>query len=708
MAKDDEDSFNKLLKEIEHEAKEAADAYFSDLYQASHGEADGIVRQRKGQLAEKLKLDPHGTFPVSEYSSYADNRWVLLRADGFGDVEVKFESTNVGSRGLHGLQGLKRALSYHVIPMFNPSGTIQSFRSTVVYASGFRYLETYLFKPNFLEATPEHLKVITAGVLNSALDSARDSGVMRAYWLLFFLINLWIFLSNEELIPEEYRIHVELSAVDTMGRRKDIQEVISSTFVGWKPFSEEELRQMLAYAFFWIDKGIPVISEVVEFCSARPDTQKKAYIRNDGRDLEFEEVLGRKVEGIQIVGLNYTARSTNEEDFLGLRSFRGFGGSRSLQSLRRGRTVKTRYFHHYTWRRNFQLAVDRVRNAIFILFCLMTGLRKRELAPLKFDDIRKREDGFWYVSFVRYKTSADANYFGEADEITLPDYLGDAIESYRKLREFDRYMLKGYLFQPIIPTHEMNLSDRMISKLAKNVASEVGVDCLHVHRFRKTIAEIVINKSERNIDLIRMLFGHRSYTMGLRYIARNPFLVSSVVETLKEHFAKDFVDILQSVKSGVYAGVAAKNLAGQIVERPDIFVGKLLKKTILQYVNHMFEGGEAFLVQRTALSTFCMSGLVHEIDELPPCLAGRSNLIYPLRPDASNCQIHCSRNVVLGSAAESIEQNLRFYRSIKSTAARLTHAALFELDRKIDINEKLLAELSNPKPTTAGLISRQV
>lgn len=328
----------------------------------------------------------------------------------------------------------------------------------------------------------------------------------------------------------------------------------------------------------------------------------------------------------------------------------------------------------------------------------MTGLRRRELASLTFDDVYKsKSDGKWWLSFVRYKTSDDPNYFGEADEIPLPDYLGDAIESYKQLRQFDRYMLKGYLFQPIISSRELNKADRMIDKVARNLSVEVGVDGLHIHRFRKTIAEILINKSERNFDIIRMLFGHRSYIMGLRYISRNPFLVSSVVETLKEHFAKDFVEILQSIHSGVYAGKAANDLAERVVGRPDIFVGKLLKLTVLDYVTHMFEGGGGFLVQRTTLSTFCMSGLIHQGESLPPCLANRSNLIYPASPDVSNCQIHCSRNMVLGSAQGSIEQNLKFYRTIKANSKKLTHAALFELDNKISVNEKLLDELLHSK-----------
>jgi hypothetical protein len=52
---------------------------------------------------------------------------------------------------------------------------------------------------------------------------------------------------------------------------------------------------------------------------------------------------------------------------------------------------------------------------------------------------------------------------------------------------------------------------------------------------------------------------------------------------------------------------------------------------------------------------------------------------------------------VLGSAQGSIEQNLKFYRAIKSSSKKLNYAAQFELDQKISINEKLLEELLHPK-----------
>lgn len=190
-AQGDDDSFQSILDEIEREASDAADAYFSELYEASHGGAEGVCKQQLSGLVTKLAVSPNGCFPVSEYSNYGEMRWVLLRSEGFKDIEVYID------RARNDLQELKRAICYHFIPHLHPIGTIRSFRSTETYSDGFRYVQRHIFEANFLDASPEHIGVITAGVLNAALDDARDSGVMRAYWLLFFHINFWIFCPSK-------------------------------------------------------------------------------------------------------------------------------------------------------------------------------------------------------------------------------------------------------------------------------------------------------------------------------------------------------------------------------------------------------------------------------------------------------------------------------------------------------------------------------
>lgn len=682
--KDDDDDFEKLMEEIDLEARQAANAYFEELYEASHGHPSSMLGdelsdepissldhepkpQRKGGLKFKLAAAPSGDFPVSVYSSYNHGRWILMEGGEYCEVSILIQNVP------QDLQSLKRAISYYFLPSTNPFGTIKSYVSSMNYADAFKYVQRFVFEENRLSGVTDFASIISADMLNHALDDCKAQAYPHSYSMLFFYINFWLAISAQRLIPDEFCLDVDINEIDTSERRKDVYDFIASNSVGWKPFSGDELGHLLSYAYFWIDDAIPVIENVQRYISAHPKLSKNKPLTVSRSDERFEQVLGQQVKGVGIVG---------------------FSSSTSVQRITKSSGRRFEYFRiSYHWKDKYRAAVDRVRNAIFILFSLLTGMRKREMATLQFDDVECGADGVWRVSFARYKTSTDPNFLGDADYITIPDYLGEAIESYKQLRKFGGYYLKGYIFQPASGNVTVNRTDRMIARVARNVGRETGVPHLHIHRFRKTIAELLINESEANIDVIRMIFGHSSYIMTLRYIARNPFLVSSVVDTLKEHFAEDFVDVVRAIHTGVYAGDAAHRVADQINKRPDLFSGTVLKTTVMQYVKHLFEGGSSFHIQRTSIGTICMSHSYHGTDELPPCLAAMPNLIFPVRPDFSSCQIQCEHNLILQGSKEALEHNLKFYRTILVNSTKLRPEAVKELENKISINEKLLGEL---------------
>ncbi|SEJ95623.1 site-specific integrase [Pseudomonas sp. NFR16] len=690
----EDDGFDQLMEEIDREAREAARAHFDDLYATSHAHSkaaseyldetnaedseDGLLHasdydtapvggQRKGGLKFKLAASPNGDFPISIYSNYNEARWLLKKGGEFSDVAILIGNAR------EDLQPLKRAISYYFLPSTNPFGTIRSFVSSQNYADSMKYVQHYVFEENKLDGSESSISVISADMLNQALDDAKMLGSPHAYNMLFFYLNFWLALSSQKMIPDGLCLGVETSAIDTEARRKDIIDSINSSFVGWKPYSEEELVALLDYAFFWIDKAVPVIENIQKYLVSVPSNQRGNYDCKQ-RDGQFEAALNEAADEVVIVGFKM---STNTH----------------RQKAQTSDKVWEYRWYQYSWRLKYQYAIDKVRNAVLILFCLMTGMRRKELAPLKFDDVKRGGDGVWRVFFARYKTSSDPNYAGDADHITIPEYLGQAIESFKKLREFDNNYLKGYLFQPAIATREVNRTNRMISKAVRAVALETGVPRLHIHRFRKTIAELLINESEANIDVIRMIFGHSSYIMTLRYIARNPFLVASVVDTLKEHFAEDFVEVVRAIHTGVYAGDAAHRIANQMHKRPELFSGKVLKTTVMQYVKHLFEGGSSFHIQRTSLGTICMTQTFHEHDQLPPCLISNSELIFPVKPDISRCQIHCEKNIILQGSKDAILHNLKFYRTLLSNGTNLKAQALRELQDKVAANERLLQEL---------------
>lgn len=701
-----DDDFKKLLEEIEEESREAAQSYFDELYETSHGrneysaessdytellqefqddyegdEGDGYLTQRKGNLKTKLNASPEGDFPVSPFSKYLEDKWILLDAGQFSEVSVIINNAR------QDLQPLKRAISYYYLPSTNPFGTIRSFVSSNNYADSFKYIQRYVFEANHLTGSAESLSVVSSGMLNEALDAAKAEGSPHAYNMLFFYINFWLALSSQGLLPLEHSLNVDVALIDTAGRRQDVLDTISAAFVGWKPYSEDELITLLGYAFFWIDEAMPALIDINAYLDSKFSITDHAYTVSR-HDLEFEKTLATKVKGVEVFGFKSRQRS-------------------QVVKIKNGEYRE--YFQiTYTWRLKYKYAIDRVRNALFILFCLMTGMRRKELAPLKFSDVTKGNDGIWRVVFSRYKTSNDPNYRGDPDFISIPDYLGEALKAYENLRKVGNNYKKGYIFQPAVGSLKLQRTNRMIAKVARAVARETGVFQLHIHRFRKTIAELLIHESEANIDVIRMIFGHSSYVMTLRYISRNPFIVASVVETLREHFAEDFVNVVQAIHTGVYAGEAAHRIATQVESRPEYFGGTVLKTTIMQYVSHLLDGGSVLRIQRTSLGTMCLSHRYDSDDDLPPCLKSKRDLIFPTAPDFSSCHIQCEHNIILQGSKDTIEHNLKFYRSLLINQGRLKLEAVREIEDKIDINERLLRELTGHVVSSGATYSKNL
>lgn len=390
MAVDDAglDDFDQLMDEIDREARDAAQSYFDELYDTTHANSDEhstrhgdseenldsavqISTQRKGGLKPKLAASPCGEFPVSSYSYYSEGRWILKPGGKFSEIAILIHNAR------EDLQDLKRAVSYYFLPSTNPFGTIRSFVSSQNYADAFRYVQRYVFEENRLDGSAHSIPLISTDMLNQALDDAKVLGSPHAYNMLFFYLGFWIALSAQGLIPDEYCLDVQASSIDTAVRRQDVVDSINAAFVGWKPYSEDELIALLDYAFFWLDKAVPVIEGIQGYLSSVPATMQRNYSYS-GKNKEFESILNKEVDGVVIVGFSRSVSTSQVKS----------EGSDKIYVYRR---------YNYSWRLKYQYAVDRVRNAVLILFCLMTGMRRKELAPLKFEDVVKGKDGVWRV-----------------------------------------------------------------------------------------------------------------------------------------------------------------------------------------------------------------------------------------------------------------------------------------------------------------------
>lgn len=664
MSKDNIDEQNRLIAEFEQDEKEAALAEFEGFLQ----ETQGKLESSKSGLLAKLKAFPDGGFPVSLFSQYYQPYWTFQDGGRGKTVVIYFDSDLPGSGEL------KRAIVYHLVPSFTPFARIKAFASTKQRAYEYRFIEEYVLKPNKLTAIPEHIAMITTPMLNQALDDAKMSGQPSHYSGLFFTLRFWLAISAHRLIPENLRLPEQISAIDTRERHQDVFKHFQGSIQAWLPFSEEELEKLVNNALFWLEQATPRLLETANYLM-ESGLEQLGTVRRVDRQVELELMTDIEIDGKRVMNYSRTHQ------------FRAEGG----QTFR------------YFWISEYAQAVDKVRNAVFVFVALVTGLRRNEMGALKFEDVTKDEAGRYWIDVTRFKTSIDPNYNGESDSLPLPMYVGQIIDSLKKLRSIHDLYRQGFIFQTAYATVSVtqeypDLPDNILLDLE----DATGIERIHAHRFRKTIAEILIHRSERNIDVIRLLFGHHSYAMTLRYISRNPYLVRTVAVALEQSYSKEFHEIVTAVRDGGYSGPAAERLHAQISKRPDEFKGKRLKVSILVYVSYLLTAGTSVYIGRTAVGTYCVTGEEFDEDTLPPCLAGRGRPEGRIFPDPSNCQIECRNAVVLGKAEASMRESITFYETLLENGGdSVSQRAKRKVLTKIDALKRHLGNLHDTEATSS-------
>ncbi|MFZ3024409.1 tyrosine-type recombinase/integrase [Pseudomonas sp.] len=645
------DDSSSKLDSFENQVMEASIADFNNLLRETGGDSP----QKDSTLVKLLKTFPDGNFPISEYSSYKDDTWILFKDAHGAFTRIHFPETCENHRAL------KKALVFNSLPDHAPFSPIRSFKTTASYAARFNLLVRHVFEPNFLDVNPNSIKLITSKLLNNSMDNIKSTSY-KAHGDIFFFIRFWISLSTQNLIPEIFHLNINIKTFDTPERRNDILQEFVGNISSWKPFTEADLGSMMDYARFWTEAALPKLLKTCSYIKENLIDQSYASTYVIAEDnLEVEHALSVEVNGKTLVRPSVRRRTYFREDRNGFESYTS-----------------------YAWLYSYATSLDHVRNAIFILVALMTGLRASEIRPLKFSDLIENNDGEFSLRIVRYKTADDPN-IGEIDFIPLPRFVGEKIKEMQYLRSVKRLENKNYIFQSCKGRREIKLASRInLNIMLDEISFETKVDRIHVHRFRKTIAEILINRSERNIDIIRLLFGHKSYAMTLRYIGRNPYLVRSVAFAIEQNYTAEFTDLINSIRSEASSGSSAMKIIERIQATENAFVGKQLRITILTYVTHLLSAGEPLFIHRTAVGTYCISAQRYSTPNVPPCLSGRTEPVIDMLPEPTRCDSSCEHAVFVKKAQRALEDNLKFYETIlEKGSTNLSSRAQQMIRRKI-------------------------
>ncbi|SFD17638.1 tyrosine-type recombinase/integrase [Pseudoalteromonas denitrificans] len=652
---------------IDDELQESSNEYYEFLAESFNG----IIVNPNTSLKDKLIQNENKDFLISENSYFREERWNLLERNNFITKQVLFNSDISGSNFL------KKCITYYYIPDFNPYNTIRSFESTVTFSNAHVLVEKYLFEFNCLSMTPEHILIITADMINRALDKARDQGAQRHYTFLFSYICFWISLSQENLLPESVQLDVQLKKIDTKARRIDIQNEIVRRSEGWSSYSEDDLETMLNYASFWCDKALPNIIVASQYANELGlyDKNHKEYLRSQG-DKTFEDLFGFEIDGKKIIG--YT---------------------KSIRNITSG-VNKYKYEQCcYGWRSNLKASLDNVRDGIYIIYSLLTGLRRKEIGVLEFKDVfYESSSREWRLDITRFKTSLDPNYFGDSDSIPLPAYLGELVSDFYELKNYFGEIENELIFATSTGKgiYVENV-ERLIGNINIRLRKKLKLDQMHSHKSRKTIAEILINRSEKNIDLIRLLFGHHSYAMTLKYIARNPYLVEAIASTLEIHFTEEFSSIISGIINKKIYSQQNLNCPELKDGNETLFKGKVIKIAIFEYISYLLKNGQPIFISKTLVGAYCFNLDPITSKSTLPCIINDTS---KLKPNPNNCKLGCPKLLFNEKGVKNIEDNIEYYSDLLSEhSSLLTKAQKIDITKKISINRSQLLKIMTHNET---------
>jgi integrase len=340
------------------------------------------------------------------------------------------------------------------------------------------------------------------------------------------------------------------------------------------------------------------------------------------------------------------------------------GSEKKLLNLKiETRKVKT-LGYKCGWQYRTIISIDEVRpqvinlkrSCIFIIG-LFTGMRRREISELKVGSISS-VDGQYYLQIRRFKPESNAQV-GCIDSIPVPTSVAVAVSVLERLFDFQRQTATSdYLLLSDIPSKKAfkKIKISTIGKDIKRFCKDFSGYDAHSHQLRKTISWLLISRSEANIDLIRQLFGHKSYGMSLRYILRNSLMVRNVIELLEHNYTQD----LQEALANVIKGVPEHGLEDAIRKRGQekSFKGQLLVTDIASFINETLASGVPLYISRIPIGGFCMMLVDGELKTPPPCMKN-TNRSTP-SPDFCN-YLSCPHVLFTQESNLNIQKQIDYY-----------------------------------------------
>ncbi|MFS1869888.1 tyrosine-type recombinase/integrase [Vibrio lentus] len=542
---------------------------------------------------------------------------------------------------------LVKMLSYYEFPKLVKLNVTSWYTSHLRHRQFINTAKVFLFESGFVSKemfSNITIKQCTDFVDDCIQDVKNDVGGSRFKLIsLIKFFDSWHNISEKGLLPEKFNFSYDSKVIINDDIRSEIYNLIEDKKNPWSPLDSLVIEQVYTEAEKYITFFSPTIIRCSNLLNTRQrrgekDASSLDSIREDGRTkhlfVEFRDMeIPNISEGIKLFNFDEKKQKVSS---LG-------------------------YACGWQWRTSINIsevrpAVIKLKRLCIFIIGLFTGLRRREISSLKAEPTFTR-NGSEYLNIIRYKTASDSEV-GEYDTIPVPDIVSSSINVLIELFRDNRQSLNSkYLLVSDIVTKKQfeKIKVNTISKDIKEIVREIsGVEDAHPHQLRKSIAWLLISRSEKNIDLIRQLFGHRNYSMTLRYIMRNELMVSSVIELLEHNYTEDIKDIFDAIQNNQTSGV----LSQKIKERMDHqkYDGQILPIDIEAYVRESLKAGIPLFVSRVPIGGFCMK----TGDDMlpPPCTKNELDGL----PNINNCNYKVCEHLIFNEeSVKNINSQIKYY-----------------------------------------------
>lgn len=453
----------------------------------------------------------------------------------------------------------------------------------------------------------------------------------------------WAELTERGVLPVGFRLEYDKHSILSKEKRSEIYNFRESLVDPWSPLEADIIKQVFDESIRYIREFSPTIINCSNLLNTRArrggEAQSLDQVREDGRTKELFKTL-----------LNMPVPELSD----GIKLF-------NFEPIKQ-KVVSGGYACGWQYRTSIEIgevrpSLIKLKRCCVFIIGLFTGLRRREIAAL-LAKAAYPKNGSMYLDIVRFKTASDSDEEGEADSIPVPDIVAEAVDVLIKLFDDNRKELNSeYLLVTDIITKK-RFEKVKISTITKDIRCLVedvtGKSDASPHQLRKSIAWLLISRSESNVDLIRQLFGHKSYGMTLRYIMRNELMVASVIELIEHNYTEDLKDIFEAISNNKTSG----ELSNKIKKRMEVqqYKGQVLVTDIESYVRESLQAGVPLFVSRVPIGGFCMKS--GEEDTPPPCMAKTGSGM----PKVEFCDYkHCKHLIYNGDSISNVQSQIRYY-----------------------------------------------